>query len=75
MGTYDTGSKAENIAAEFLLKIGYIILHRNWRYSHKELDIVARDKNILVIVEVKSRYGINSESPSESVLINNKNIL
>ncbi len=67
--TCETGRIAENFAADLLLKKRYRILHRNWRYFHKELDIVAMKDNILVIAEVKSRFGINSEPPAESVSV------
>lgn len=65
--THDTGRKAEDIAAGLLQDKGYTILHRNWRYFHKELDIVAMKDDVMVVVEVKSRYGLNSEPPAESV--------
>ena len=65
--THETGKKAEDLAAELLQGKGYKILHRNWRYFHKEIDIIAMQDNVMVVVEVKSRYGLNSESPAESV--------
>lgn len=49
------GQRAEQIAAQFLEKQGYSILDRNWRSGHKELDLVAVDSGMLVIVEVKAR--------------------
>ncbi|MDR2911358.1 MAG: YraN family protein [Bacteroidales bacterium] len=63
----DTGEVAEKIAERHLLKLGYKILDKNWYYGHYELDIVARDGNELVIVEVKSRTGLCYEHPSEAV--------
>jgi len=65
--TIQTGKRAEDIATGLLQEKGYTILHRNWRYYHKEIDIVAMKDKTLVIVEVKSRYGVNSEPPAESV--------
>ena len=65
--THNKGKKAEDIAAELLIGKGYTILHRNWRYFHKEIDIVAMKDNTLVVVEVKSRYGLYGEPPAESV--------
>jgi len=49
------GKKGEEKASEFLRKEGYIILEKNWRFGRDEIDIIARDKNELVIVEVKTR--------------------
>ena len=65
--THEIGRKAENIAAGMLESKGYKILHRNWRYYQKELDLVAMYNNMLIIVEVKSRIGHFSEPPSEAV--------
>lgn len=67
LNTHEAGRIAENFAADLLLKKGYKILHRNWRYNHKELDIVAMKNGSLVIIEVKSRFGLHSEPPAESV--------
>lgn len=53
----ELGVYGENIAAKYLEKKGYEILNRNWRDRHKEIDIVARKNNVLIIVEVKTRKG------------------
>ncbi len=63
----EIGEMAEKLAEQYLLKQGYAILDKNWYSGHLELDIVARDKNELVIIEVKSRHGIRYEHPSEAV--------
>jgi putative endonuclease len=63
----EIGEIAEGHAQQHLLKLGYQILAKNWYYGHLELDIVARDGDELVIVEVKSRNGIRYEHPSEAV--------
>lgn len=49
------GQKAEDIAVEFLRARGLQILERNFRRRLGELDIVARDGDILAIVEVRAR--------------------
>lgn len=51
----DLGNLGENIAAKRLADEGYEILERQWRYKHKEIDIIARKGNTLAIVEVKTR--------------------
>lgn len=51
----EKGYLGEEIAAEFLTGKGYKILERNWRSGHKEIDIIAKQADILVFVEVKSR--------------------
>lgn len=67
MNRRELGEKAEQLARLHLVKLGYKILEMNWYHRHLELDIVAKDKNELVIVEVKSRTGIRYEHPSEAV--------
>jgi putative endonuclease len=51
----ELGKIGEELAEKHLRRIGYKILQRNWRYGHDELDIIARDGEWLVIVEVKTR--------------------
>lgn len=57
------GKDGEKLAEEFLLKKGYEILHRNWRYSFYEIDIIARRNKLLHIIEVKA---LNASSPGYS---------
>ena len=61
------GIKGEQIAADFLLNKGYIILHRNWRSGKKEIDVIALKDNILVVIEIKTRSGSNLLFPEETV--------
>ncbi len=49
------GEKGEQLAADFLLKKGYVIAERNWRNVHEEIDIIALHNQTLVIAEVKTR--------------------
>ena len=49
------GASAEADAAQLLLDAGYRIIERNFRCKAGELDIIARDGEILVFVEVRSR--------------------
>lgn len=51
----ELGKKGEEEAVRFLTLKGYDILDRNWRFNKLEIDIVARHKQKLVIVEVKAR--------------------
>lgn len=55
MTTFDTGRKAEQAAAEFLQQKGCTILQQNWRTRQCEIDIVARQGNIVYFCEVKYR--------------------
>ncbi len=67
LSSWEIGVLAEKYAKEHLLGLGYEILDTNWHFVHLELDIVARDNDQLVIVEVKSRNGIRYEHPSEAI--------
>ena len=51
----ELGNKGEELAVAHLKSLGYQILDLNWHSSHLELDIVAKDGDELVIVEVKAR--------------------
>lgn len=63
----EIGDKGEEIARGYLLDLGYTILESNWHFHHYEIDIIAKDGEELVIVEVKSRTGTAFEHPSEAV--------
>ena len=61
------GHQGEDIAARYLEQHGYIILDRNWRCGHKELDLIVTKDNILVFVEVKTRTRTNYGDPQDFV--------
>lgn len=48
------GKKGENLAEAYLRNKGYTILRQNYQAGHHEIDIIARDKDDLVFIEVKS---------------------
>lgn len=59
------GISGEKIAIGYLKNIGFQIIETNWRWKHKEIDIIAIDNDTLVIVEVKTRKNniiANAES-------------
>lgn len=61
------GKEAEQLAENWLKEKNYQILHRNWRYSHYEIDIIALKNNVLHIVEVKARKSTAFDNPEDSV--------
>jgi putative endonuclease len=63
------GAKGEEIATAHLRKHGYRILHRNWIWNHKELDIVCQKDNLLIVVEVKTRANEAYERPQDAVTL------
>lgn len=63
----DVGDYGELLAAIHLEENGFVILERNWRFHHKEIDIIAKDRDDLVVVEVKFRGDPDIYSNSEFV--------
>jgi putative endonuclease len=61
------GRYGETVAARHLEQAGLVILARNWRCEIGEVDIVARDGNVLVICEVKTRRSTRYGRPAEAV--------
>jgi len=61
------GKKGEDLAATYLADSGYQLLHRNWRYSHYEIDIIALKGAILHFIEVKMRSSKQYGFPEEAV--------
>lgn len=62
------GKKGENLASDYLKKLGYQILETNFRYSKiSEIDIIAKDKDTLVFVEVKTRSSTKCGHPTEAI--------
>lgn len=65
--TSELGKIMEDHAEKFLMRSGYIILSRNWRFKKAEIDIVAKKENVLVFVEVKSRSSEYFGAPEISI--------
>ena len=61
------GNIGEQLATDFLKKAKYKILERNYRSVIGEIDIIAKDKNTIVFVEVKTRSTLKFGLPCEAV--------
>ena len=61
------GRFGEQVAVEHLRNAGLVVVERNWRCRYGEIDVVARDGDVLVVVEVKTRSGIGFGTPAEAV--------
>ncbi len=61
------GQKGEALAAEWLIGRGYTLLHRNWRFSKFEIDIIATKDQTLHFIEVKSRTSLKFGNPEDQV--------
>jgi len=57
--SFEQGQKGEEAAERYLLQNGYQILKRNFHSQQGEIDIIARDRDVLVFVEVKN-YSFRS---------------
>lgn len=63
----ELGRRGEDLAARWVTEQGWQVLERNWRGEGGELDLVARDGDDLVVVEVKTRSGTAFGTPVEAV--------
>ena len=61
------GKDGEKFAEQYLVGCGYEIIHKNWRYSHYEIDIIARRNSKLHIIEVKTLTDTSLGFPEDSV--------
>jgi putative endonuclease len=75
LSTHEKGNNGEDIAIDHLIKNGYVILERNWRHHHHELDIVAQKKNLILIIEVKSLNSNKIQEPYQSVNLNKQQMI
>ena len=68
MNNREFGNKGEDLACEYLIKNGYEILERNKHFSKLcEIDIIAKFKNKIVFVEVKTRKTDAFGTPMEAI--------
>ena len=63
----ELGRRGEELAAEYLVGTGLVLLSRNWRCRDGEVDVIATDGKRLVVCEVKTRSGTGYGEPSEGV--------
>jgi putative endonuclease len=61
------GKSGEEAAIELLKNSGYKVWHRNYRTRLGEIDIIAKDKDTICFVEVKTRLSDKQGLPAESI--------
>ena len=66
-GRKEMGAWGEDLAAAYLREKGYIILERDWRSKHRDIDIIAQQGECLVFVEVKTRRNRDFGSPIDAI--------
>ncbi|GMV54122.1 MAG: YraN family protein [Chlorobi bacterium] len=68
LSTRQIGKKAEEIAEEFLLNRGYALLDRNYTFKkYGEIDLVMKDGQTIVFVEVRHRRSLQYGTPEASI--------
>ncbi|WAC55093.1 YraN family protein [Gordonia sp. SL306] len=63
----DIGRLGEDLAAEHVQGLGWTVIERNWRNRFGELDLIAADGSVLVVVEVKTRASRIFDDPAAAV--------
>ena len=69
----ELGAKGEELAILYLRTNGFKVLFTNWRYGHKEVDIIAEMNNVLHFVEVKARSQFYLDEPKLAVVRKKQN--
>ncbi len=64
-----TGKNGEDLAVTYLQQLNFVVIERNWRHRHTEIDIIAAKDNVLHIIEVKTRKSLKFGKPEESVSV------
>jgi len=68
----EVGATGERLAVDYLKGLGYVILQRNFRCRQGEIDIIARQDDCLVFVEVRTKKGREFGTPEESITSSKK---
>lgn len=63
----ELGKQGEILASAYLADKGHIILETNYRYAHKEIDIISLCGDVLVFTEIKARSSYAFGYPEEAV--------
>ena len=63
----DLGKWGEEVATAYLRDKGYIIVERDWKSQHRDLDIIALDDDEMVFIEVKTRKSEAFAYPDQTI--------
>lgn len=64
---HEIGKQGEEYASKYLQEKGYKIIRRNFKCKQGEIDVIAKDKDEYVFIEVKTRQNLHYGMPSEAV--------
>ncbi len=71
----DIGNIGEALARTFLEQKGWQVLESNWRWRRAEIDLIAKDGDTLVFIEVKTRSTDLFGKPEEAVTLRKERLL
>jgi putative endonuclease len=63
----DLGKLGEEIAENFIIEKGYQILQKNWKWDKAEIDFIAKNQEVLLFIEVKTRQNATFGYPEDAV--------
>ena len=63
----ELGKRGEDAVGEYLIGRGHMVVDRNWRSGHLEVDLITLNEDGLHFVEVKTRVAPLTASPEDSV--------
>ena len=69
------GKSGENVACKYLQEKGHQILEQNFRFNHKEIDVISLDGDVLVFSEIKARSNYVFGFPEEAVTLKKQTFL
>ncbi len=73
--SHELGKQGERIAKNYLVNLGWIILETNWRYSKAEIDLIAKEGDVLVFLEVKTRSDNYFGEPEDFVAFKKEHLM
>ena len=71
----EVGKLGEQIAKKHLIQCGYHVLACNWTWGKGEIDIIAKQGDVLVFVEVKTRTVATFGNPEEAISEKKQNLM
>ncbi|HEX5171592.1 MAG TPA: YraN family protein [Cyclobacteriaceae bacterium] len=63
------GKEGERLAANFLMQKGFEVIYRNYRFRRAEIDLIVKQNDWLIFVEVKTRSSSSFGEPEEAVTV------